>query len=81
MRLATIYMVAVVLFASTGNAHAYLDPGTGAILLQGAIGAIAGALFVAKSYWWKIKTLLGFSSDEAVGTERGADQARPDEAR
>lgn len=40
------------------NAHAYLDPGTGSILLQGLIGGIAGALFVLRVYWGKLKTLL-----------------------
>lgn len=32
-------------------AHAYIDPGTGALFVQAAIGAIATALVTLK-YWW-----------------------------
>lgn len=32
-------------------AHAYLDPGTGSIILQMLLGGFAGALFVLKLYW------------------------------
>lgn len=33
---------------------AYLDPGTGSMLLQGAIGLIAAALYTLRLYWKKI---------------------------
>ena len=36
-------------------AQAYLDPGTGVLIVQVAIGAIAGALVAVKPYWSKIK--------------------------
>ncbi len=39
-------------------AHAYLDPGTGVLIVQAAIGAIAGALVAVKLYWSKIKAGL-----------------------
>ena len=39
-------------------AHAYLDPGTGSMILQGIIGAVAGALVVLRLYWGKIKLFL-----------------------
>lgn len=35
-------------------AHAYLDPGTGSILLQGILAAIAGGLFTIKLWWARI---------------------------
>jgi hypothetical protein len=40
---------------SIGNAFAYLDPGTGSIIVQGIIGAIAGGLVVGRMYWHKVK--------------------------
>ena len=46
-------------FGSTENAFAYLDPGTGSILLQAVIGGVASGLFIVRMYWRKIKTLLG----------------------
>ncbi|OHC74266.1 MAG: hypothetical protein A3H92_09310 [Rhodospirillales bacterium RIFCSPLOWO2_02_FULL_58_16] len=35
-------------------AHAYLDPGTGSILLQMILGGAAGAAVVLKLYWRRI---------------------------
>jgi hypothetical protein len=45
---------------STGDAYAYLDPGTGSILLQAIIATVASSLFVIKMYWYKFRSLLGF---------------------
>ena len=36
-------------------AHAYLDPGSGSMMVQLLLGAVAGALVTAKLYWLKIK--------------------------
>ena len=41
-------------------AHAYLDPGTGSMILQVILGGIAGALVVGKLYWEKVKSLFGW---------------------
>jgi len=45
---------------STGDAYAYLDPGTGSILLQALIATVASSLFVIKMYWYTFRSLLGF---------------------
>ena len=37
------------------SAHAYLDPGTGSLIIQGIIGGIAAASITIKLYWHKIK--------------------------
>ncbi len=37
------------------SAQAYIDPGTGSLLLQGLIGAVAGVMVAASLYWTKIK--------------------------
>jgi len=39
-------------------ADAYLDPGTGSIILQVAIAGLVGGLFAAKIFWNRIRTLL-----------------------
>ncbi len=39
-------------------AFAYLDPGTGSMLIQGLIGAVAAAFVVGRLYWYKIKTFF-----------------------
>ena len=40
------------------DAYAYLDPGTGSVILQALIGVIAGVLIALKIYWYKLKEKL-----------------------
>ena len=37
------------------DAYAYLDAGTGSVLLQSLIGVFVGAAIALKIYWFKIK--------------------------
>ena len=56
MRASALSIIVVMAFlASTGSAHAYLDPFTGSVLLQLTLGSIAGLLVTLKLYWLKIK--------------------------
>ena len=48
--------VAMIWLSLSTPSHAYLDPGTGSIILQGVIAAIATASFAAKMYWQRIKS-------------------------
>jgi hypothetical protein len=41
------------------DALAYIDPGSGSILLQLILGGVAGALVVVKMYWQKLKAGAG----------------------
>ena len=45
--------------ASTSTAHAYLDPGTGSIILQVLLGGVAGLALACKLYWQKFVSMLG----------------------
>lgn len=54
-----LLVVPAMLIVSTGNAYAYLDPGTGSMILQGLIGGIAGGLFAVRLYWSKLKSRFG----------------------
>ncbi|WP_454646508.1 hypothetical protein [Bradyrhizobium liaoningense] len=40
------------------SAYAYLDPGTGSVLLQGVIAAVAGGLLAIRAYWHGIVGLF-----------------------
>lgn len=40
------------------SAHAYLDPGTGSLIIQSVIAGFTGILFVVKTYWYKIKAFF-----------------------
>lgn len=44
-------------------AYAYLDPGTGAMVLQALLGGIAGALVFGKVFWGRIKDFFSGSDD------------------
>jgi hypothetical protein len=59
-----------ILVGSTQPAYAYLDPGTGSMLLQGLIAAIAGGLVFLKIYWQKVKILFsGAAKIESADSE------------
>ena len=50
----TVLPIFLVLFVFTSDAHAYLDPGTGSILLQ----ALAAAVLAAGVFWQRILSFL-----------------------
>ncbi len=43
---------------SSGDLHAYLDPGTGSIALQLIIGAVVGTLATLRLYWARLRSLV-----------------------
>jgi hypothetical protein len=59
MRKSTLLASAAALVCATTQAHAYLDPGTGSIILQATIAAVASSLFAIKMYWFKLKSMFG----------------------
>jgi len=55
--LASIFVI-IGLFANgffVSDAFAYIDPGTGSLIIQIIIGALAGIGITLKIYWYKIK--------------------------
>ena len=50
-----IIVMIMFIFFLNNNAHAYLDPGSGSIILQAILGFIAAALATASYYWTKLK--------------------------
>ena len=53
-----LYLATVILFSLTVPAYAYLDPGTGSIILQAILGFIAASLATLSFYWNKVKLFL-----------------------
>ena len=47
------------LISYTSPAYAYLDPGTGSMLVQGLIGGIAVVMSFLSIYWQKVKAFFG----------------------
>ena len=58
------YFVCLLIATYSAPASAYLDPGTGSLLIQGIIASIAAAAAAARLYWHRI-----------VGLFRGKKQA------
>lgn len=52
------------------HAQAYLDPGTGSIILQGIIAGTAVAWFTIKTYWYKLASLFGKKAPENLLEDR-----------
>ncbi len=57
-------LLALPWLAAPKTAQAYLDPGTGSILLQIIIGGVAGLGVVGKLYWHRLRGLLGLDKKE-----------------
>jgi hypothetical protein len=52
----TIYFVLIflILLNLTSPAYAYLDPGTGSMIIQLVIAGVLGAIFTLKTWWRQI---------------------------
>jgi hypothetical protein len=48
----------LVVLLTAKPAYAYLDPGTGSMILQLLLGGVAGALMVGKLYFRKIQSFV-----------------------
>ena len=46
------------LISYTSPAYAYLDPGTGSMLLQGLLAGLAAIVSVLSIYWQKVKAFF-----------------------
>ena len=53
------FSAALILLTASTTASAYLDPGTGSMILQGLIAGIAVAGFTIKTYWYKLRSMFG----------------------
>lgn len=53
-----IVAIWIMLVATSRDAHAYLDPGTGSVFLQMLIAGIVSALFALKMFWRRIVVYL-----------------------
>ncbi len=52
------FLIALFIFINPGQAYAYLDPGTGSMLIQMLIGGVVAAMFTIKMYWYQLKLFI-----------------------
>lgn len=59
--------IVAVLLTLPSTAHAYLDPGTGSMLLQLLLGGAAGLAIAAKLYWHNFLSAIGLRKTQREG--------------
>ena len=63
------WLLAIIFLTAVEPLHAYLDPGTGSMLLQVILGGIAAIGVALKLFWHRIRIALGFSKKPAAEDE------------
>lgn len=54
---------------TASQAHAYLDAGTGSMILQVLLGGVAGIVVVGKLYWHRLLVALHIRTEEDLGDD------------
>lgn len=63
----TTLPVVMCVLGYTSPVYAYLDPGTGSIIIQGVIATVVGAGVAMKIYWHKIRKFFSPSRNTDNG--------------
>lgn len=63
---------------SVWQVYAYLDPGSGSVLLQALLGGVAGTIVAAKLYGHRILVRLGLRREEVDHKEDAPDEQNND---
>lgn len=53
-----VFKSLLMIFVLVTPAYAYLDPGTGSMIIQMAIAGVLSALFAVKMYWYRIRIFV-----------------------
>jgi hypothetical protein len=69
MDLGTSAALAVVALLIAAPAYAYIDPGSGGMLVQLLTGGAAGAIILARLYWRRLKDRLSSKSKSPAADE------------
>lgn len=64
--LSVLMFAALAYGAGSAPAYAYLDPGTGSMILQVLIGGVAGLALAGRFYWNRLLVLLGVRVEPAA---------------
>jgi hypothetical protein len=60
-----------------GHAYAYLDPGSGSMLIQLVVAAVAGVLLSMRLFWQRLKLGVMSIFTRSSGEETGAEGEAP----
>jgi hypothetical protein len=62
-------IVLLFLLLVSDSAYAYLDPGTGSMILSTILGGVAGLLVAWKLFWHRIRDALGLGKKDAENND------------
>ncbi len=71
-------VVVLAVAATPSEAHAYLDPGTGSMVLQIVVGLVTGGVVALRMYWHRLKS--GFAGPQPpteAALEAGEAESEP----
>lgn len=71
-----LFFAGLGLVFTTSTAHAYLDPGTASLVLQGIVGAIGAGIVTMGIYWRKFRGF--FRRNDAERSENASDVTSTD---
>ena len=66
---AVLLFVCGVLLSAPQVAYAYLDPGSGSVMLQLLLGGLAGLVVLLKLYWHRLLVFFGIRKEEETQAE------------
>ena len=65
------FLIVTLLVLATEPVFAYLDPGTGSMLLQVILGGVAAVAVATKLFWYKIRAAIGLGKKSSAEDETG----------
>lgn len=69
-----VIAVAAAALLAAAPSHAYLDPGTGSIVLQSILAGIAVAMGLLRLYWYRLKSFIASLTGSSQQPEARGEQ-------
>lgn len=67
------WLLGVAVFLLPSHAHAYIDPGTGGLIIQIVAGGIAGSLVILRLYWGRVKAVFSRQPEKPSAEQSDSD--------
>jgi hypothetical protein len=71
MKKDNILLLGVALLIWTESVFAYIDPGSGSAIMSAVVGFFLAISIAVKSYWYKLKSLLGLGKSVSTSDSEG----------
>jgi hypothetical protein len=73
-RLKQLLTAAILFGVLAAPAYAYIDPGSGSMILQGFLAAVAAVALTAKLWWHRLLVLLGIRKRTVIEKRKPPEQ-------